>query len=209
MTRIVLVRHGESLWNAQRRLQGHEGVGLSPRGHEQARRTASWVGDRYPRALVVSSDLERAVETAGAIGARIGAGVQVVPELRDRHLGSWSGRVVPELEREEPERVARWRSGHDVFPEVGGESNDDMVLRIRRGLSVVLECIADRGAVVVVTHGGPIFWAVPALCGIPQGALGGPANCGVTVIETRDRVEWRLLAYNQTTHLSFMDGRTA
>lgn len=202
MARVVLIRHGESLWNAQRRLQGHDGVGLSPKGRQQARLTAAWVCAQYPGALLASSDLERAVETAGAIAERLGRASSVVPALRDRDLGSWSGCAVPDLERDEPERVGRWRAGHDVFPEVGGESNDDMVQRIGEGLSELLDLVVERGSVVAVTHGGPIFWSVPALCGIPRGALGGPANCGVTVIETRDRRTWRLLAYNQTTHLS-------
>ncbi len=177
-------------------------MGLSPKGRQQARLTAAWVCAQYPGALLASSDLERAVETAGAIAERLGRASSVVPALRDRDLGSWSGCAVPDLERDEPERVGRWRAGHDVFPEVGGESNDDMVQRIGEGLSELLDLVVERGSVVAVTHGGPIFWSVPALCGIPRGALGGPANCGVTVIETRDRRTWRLLAYNQTTHLS-------
>ena len=64
--------------------------------------------------------------------------------------------------------------------------------------------LRDRGALVVVSHGGPIFWGVPHLCGLPDGVLGPPANCGISVLEWRGALDSgpsRLLAWNQTTHL--------
>jgi broad specificity phosphatase PhoE len=206
MHRLIVVRHGESLWNAERRLQGHDGVGLSERGRTQARRTAEWIGAAHPEAQLASSDLERAVETAAVISEILGAAPMPCPELRDRELGMWSGRAFAELQRDEPDRLARWRAGEDIFPEVGGESNPDMVGRWVRAVRSLLRDIGDRGSLVVVSHGGPIFWGVPALCALPDGVLGPPANCGISVLDWRrepiDERPARLLAWNQTTHLT-------
>jgi probable phosphoglycerate mutase len=206
MHRLIVVRHGESLWNAQRRLQGHDGAGLSERGRSQARLTAEWVAAAHPGAHLVSSDLERAVETAEAFGAALGRRASICHALRDRDLGAWSGRAFSDLQRDEPDRLARWRGGEDIFHEVGGESNRDMVARWTRALRGLL---AEHGAghvLVAISHGGPIFWGVPALCGIPDGALGPPANCGISILEWRsgatDERPARLSAWNQTTHLS-------
>ena len=203
MHRVILVRHGESLWNAERRLQGHEGVGLSDRGRVQARVSAEWLAAVHPAARIATSDLERAVETADAFAAALGRAPRVSHQLRDRDLGDWSGRAFADLQREEPDRLARWRAGEDIFPEVGGESNEDMVARWEAEVRALLAGLGDHGVLVVVSHGGPIFWGVPALCGLPDGVLGPPANCGISVLEWRDGVSGtgRLLAWNQTTHL--------
>jgi glucosyl-3-phosphoglycerate phosphatase len=203
--RLIVVRHGESLWNAERRLQGHEGVGLSDRGRVQARLSAEWVAAAHPDAHLVSSDLERAVETADAFAAALGRPASLAHELRDRDLGAWSGRAFAELQRDEPDRLARWRAGGDIFPEVGGESNAALVARWAADVRSRLDGLGDRGVLVVVSHGGPIFWGVPQLCGLPDGVLGPPANCGISVLEWRGGLDGRparLLAWNQTTHLA-------
>jgi probable phosphoglycerate mutase len=202
--RLIVVRHGESLWNAERRLQGHEGVGLSDRGRVQAQLSAAWVAGGHPDARLVTSDLERAVETAAAFEAALGRTAARAHELRDRDLGAWSGKAFADLQREEPERLARWRAGADIFPEVGGESNADMVERWASVIRELLLGLGDHGVLVVVSHGGPIFWGVPHLCGLPDGVLGPPANCGISVLDWRggfDGRSGRLLAWNQTTHL--------
>ncbi len=204
MHRLIVVRHGESLWNAERRLQGHEGVGLSDRGRVQARLSAEWVAGAHPDARLATSDLERAVETAAAFETALGRPAAQAHELRDRDLGAWSGKAFADLQREEPDRLARWRAGDDVFPEVGGESNADLVWRWATTVRSLLEGLGERGVLVVVSHGGPIFWGVPHLCGLPDSVLGPPANCGISVLEWRGGVDGRpgrLLAWNQTTHL--------
>jgi probable phosphoglycerate mutase len=186
-------------------LQGHEGVGLSDRGRAQARLSAAWVAAVHPGARLATSDLERAVETADAFAAALGRPATVAHELRDRELGAWSGRAFADLQREEPDRLARWRGGEDIFPEVGGESNVAMVDRWASTVRQLLVGLGEKGALVVVSHGGPIFWGVPHLCGLPDGVLGPPANCGISVLEWRqgvgDERPGRLLAWNQTTHL--------
>jgi broad specificity phosphatase PhoE len=205
MRRLILVRHGESLWNAERRLQGHEGVGLSDRGRVQAQRTAEWLAAVHPDARLATSDLERAVETADVFAAALGRTATVSHQLRDRELGDWSGRAFADLQRDEPDRLARWRAGEDIFPEVGGESNEAMVGRWAVEVRALLGRVGERGVLVVVSHGGPIFWGVPDLCGLPDGVLGPPANCGISVLEWRDGLDGRagrLLAWNQTTHLA-------
>jgi probable phosphoglycerate mutase len=201
---LIVVRHGESLWNAERRLQGHEGAGLSDRGRAQARLSAEWVAGAHPDARLATSDLERAVETAAAFETMLGRAAAQAHELRDRDLGAWSGKAFADLQREEPDRLARWRAGADIFPEVGGESNADMVERWATTVRSLLHGLGERGVLVVVSHGGPIFWGVPHLCGLPDGVLGPPANCGISVLEWRGGLDGRpgrLLAWNQTTHL--------
>lgn len=198
-TTVVLVRHGESLWNAERRIQGQSGAGLSPRGHEQARHTAAWVATTHPDALVVASDLDRAVETAAPIGTALGLDVPTDETLRERHFGDWQGRLVADLDADDPDRGARWRRGVDVIGEVGGESDEVFRKRVHDALEAVAEAHAG-GTVVVVSHGGFVWHGIHALLDLPIPTLGPVQNaCTSTVVRRGDR--WSLDAWNQTAHL--------
>ena len=111
MTTILLVRHGETDWNLERRWQGHIDRPLNDVGRAQARALADRL-DSEPFAAVYSSDLARARETAEIVAAAHGLPVHLDPRLREADVGEWSGLTADEIERRYPEGCGR--SGHPV-----------------------------------------------------------------------------------------------
>jgi glucosyl-3-phosphoglycerate phosphatase len=184
--RLVLVRHGETEWNAIGRWQGHGGRGLSSLGRVQAELTADWVAKAFdPIAFIVRSDLERVVETSAPIEERLGVPVRVDERLRELDCGSWSGMTHDEVTAADPERYAAWQRGEDVAPG-GGERVADLQARVTRALRACIDELETGGTAVVVTHGGPIRVGVAGLLGEAVTRLDrtrGPApNCSITVV---------------------------
>ena len=108
-TRLCLVRHGETAWNAERRIQGQLDVPLSSTGHAQARATANWLAQE-DFAAIYSSDLSRALHTAEAVAhlLRLPIGQQVA--LRERHYGVLQGLTFDEAERQQPQACLLYTS---------------------------------------------------------------------------------------------------
>ena len=152
MTTILIARHGESDWNRGRRWQGHADRPLTERGREQARALAVRLA-HIELDAVYSSDLQRAQETAAVVAASQELELQVLPELREVDVGSWSGLTRSEAEERFPEGFARWSSG---FP--GWEDGETYEAMTQRVLDAVQRIAAahDGGRVLVVSHGGPI-----------------------------------------------------
>lgn len=161
-TIIRLLRHGESTWNAARRVQGQSASAgpLTPRGEQEAEAAAEQFATKAPRArIVVSSDLPRALETAVIVARRLNCNIETDPALREQALGVLEGQVVGPEVAQELRRL--WR---EPWPgPAGGESVAELYMRVRNALSG----IAERWPgveVIAVTHGGPIRAAVAA-CG--------------------------------------------
>lgn len=200
--RLVLVRHGESRWNVVGRYQGHANIGLSARGRAQANATAELLAHDYPDAvLLIRSDLERVAQTAAPTAAALGLDVCVDPRLREIDVGTWSGRTIEEIAREDPEGYRAWLRRDDDARHGGGETYAELRRR-------VWECLTERvtnseATVLVFTHGGPIRVAVASALGLPPGGeahLGGVRNCSLTVLKWSDGRP-RLLAYNLTNQV--------
>ena len=211
--RLVLVRHGESVWNVERRVQGHECRGLTDVGHAQAARTGGALagrlaaaGERTPVALV-TSDLGRCRDTAAPIAEALGVDPQVDPALRERSFGRWEGMTRDDLTHDDPDRYARWRAGADVIAEVGGES--DATLR-SRATAVFARLLADDGpdTVVAVTHGGTIWYGLHELLRLDGYRLGQVLNASVSELVVGvpgpaglDPALPHLARFNETSHL--------
>jgi broad specificity phosphatase PhoE len=152
MTTVYLARHGESDWNVERRWQGHTDRPLTDRGREQARRLAERLADIELDAIY-ASDLRRAWETAEAVARPRGVEVVRVPELREVHVGSWSGLTRDECSERFPDAFARWQAGGSGWDD--GESYEAMG---ERTVAAILRLAAEHpdGAILVVSHGGPI-----------------------------------------------------
>lgn len=200
MTRLVLIRHGQSEWNEQHRIQGQSGSGLTERGHQQARGTAAWVAATHPGAGLVSSDLERCRQTAAPIAAALGVAAREDPQVRERSFGRWEGRTLDEIEVDDAELWYRWRSGEDVVREVGGESGEDLAARVSAAFLAHVDDLGEGDTLVVVTHGGPVWHGMHALLGLPWATLGGVGNASVTEI-VRGVHGWWCESWNQTSHL--------
>lgn len=152
MTTVYLARHGESDWNVERRWQGYADRPLTERGREQARALAERLSDVELEA-VYASDLRRAWETAEAVAAPRGLDVVKLPELREVDVGSWSGLTRDECAERFPAAFARWQDGGTGWED--GESYEAMGERIVDAIQR-LAAKHSGGAILVVSHGGPI-----------------------------------------------------
>ena len=181
--RLVLVRHGESTWNAEGRLQGQLDPPLSDRGRDQSRALAAIVNG-VPDDRVVCSDLSRARETAELIGLRP---ARFDERWREIDVGAWGGRTAAEIDAQGGE-LTNWRGGPRTPPD--GEPWDAFATRVAGALD---ELIAAGGPWVVVCHGGCIRAAVAHVTGADALRLGSPPNASATVLELTPRA--RLLVY--------------
>jgi probable phosphoglycerate mutase len=152
VTRVVAIRHGETAWNAEQRLQGHTDIGLNDRGQEQARRLAlALEGEDF--AAVYASDLSRAFATAQAFAAPAGLRVQADTGLRERAFGIFEGHTYGEIEQRWPEGALRWRQRDPQFAPEGGESLE--AFQARSVAAVARLAAAHAGeSIAVVAHGG-------------------------------------------------------
>lgn len=152
MATILLARHGESDWNALLRWQGHADRPLTERGRAQAAALAERLV-AVSLAAVYSSDLIRARDTAQAVAERVRLTVITRRDLREVHVGSWTGLDRRETESRFPDGFRRWLEGGSGWE--GGESYERMAERV---IAAVREIAAghDGETVLVVTHGGPI-----------------------------------------------------
>ncbi|SRR6266568_8251553 len=152
MTELLLVRHGETDWNAERRFQGHADPPLNETGRAQARAVADELADEGLDA-VYSSDLARARETAEIIASHLDAEVRPLRELREIDVGEWQGLTWPEIEERFPEGVLNWHEhGHGWEH---GETYDQLGKRI---VAVLREIAGAHpgGRVLIVGHGGTV-----------------------------------------------------
>lgn len=165
-TRLLLIRHGETEWNRDQRIQGHLDVGLSERGMEQARRLAPLLAEELPP-VIHSSDLRRAYDTALILaGGR--AEVVADPRFREAHLGVFQGLTAAEIEAAYPDEYRAWRSHSATNRPPGGETLDELS---RRCSAALREALGRGGrAVVVVAHGGPVRMMACDLLGLPASA---------------------------------------
>lgn len=201
MKRLLLIRHGESEWNAQRRIQGQAGGGLSPRGHEQARLTAAALAEQRSPVRLLVSDLVRARETAAPISAALRLEAEVDVGLRERDFGRWAGVLRRDAQTEDPEIWRRWAEGEDVIGELGGESSQAFGSRVDETLGRILAATSDDEATVVVAHGGPIWHGCHQLLDLRPGTLGGVANASITEIDVDGPQGRWLERWNETGHL--------
>jgi 2,3-bisphosphoglycerate-dependent phosphoglycerate mutase len=163
MTTLLLVRHGETDWNADGRLQGHTDRPLSDYGRRQARELGDQLKDeeRADEQLeaIYSSDLARARETAEIVGARLGLPVVLDPDLREKDWGTWEGLTAVERDR----------------VEFVGETTEAHQERILRALRRIAERHPGDRRVLVVTHGGSMRRVQTAAMGMAMPVV---ENCG-------------------------------
>jgi len=154
-TRIIAVRHGETAWNVDTRLQGQLDIPLNDRGREQARRMARSLQDDAPD-VIYSSDLSRARETADAVALALGrplAAVTTDTGLRERCFGIWQGHTYAEVEQGWPAEAERWRKREPGFGPVDGETLQGFFDR-SVATATRLAAAHPGQTVLLVAHGG-------------------------------------------------------
>ncbi len=146
--RLLLVRHGQSTWNAEGRWQGTEDPPLSSLGVRQARHAAQHLGSFD---AIVASTLQRAATTASIIAEELGVGpVQTDPDLRERHAGTLQGLTRDEILERHPQHL----EDRSLVP--GWEPDDEVIERAVAALARVAVAVGAAGTALVVTHGGVI-----------------------------------------------------
>jgi glucosyl-3-phosphoglycerate phosphatase len=214
--RLVMLRHGQTEYNASSRMQGQLDTELSDLGREQAAAAAEVLAKRQP-VLIVSSDLRRALDTAVVLGERSGLPVLVDTRLRETHLGDWQGLTHLEVDAAAPGARLAWRDNARWAPH-GGESRVDVAAR---SMPLVTELIAEQGEwgfdeperpVVLVAHGGLIAALTAALLGLPVDnwpILGGMGNAswvqlsGHSAVDAAsEAIRWRLDVWNASAQVA-------
>jgi glucosyl-3-phosphoglycerate phosphatase len=215
---LVMLRHGQTDFNADSRMQGQLDTHLTELGLAQAAAAAEVLAKRQPL-LIVSSDLRRAYDTAVVLGERIGSPVYVDERLRETHLGDWQGLTHRQIDDDTPGARMAWRDDARWAPH-GGESRVDVA---RRSLPLIAELVAQQaewGAdeadrpVVLVAHGGLIAALTAKLLDLPVDnwpVLGGMGNASWTQLSGHsddgadadlEQIRWRLNVWNASAQVA-------
>lgn len=194
--RVLLVRHGRTAWNAERRFQGQADPPLDDVGRAQAYEAAGLLATLAPD-IVVSSDAMRAMQTAMPIGELTGLDVLPDARLRERSLGHWEGLTRDEVQERYPDEYADWIAGRDVSRR-GGETRAEVA---RRAYAAFAD-LPDVATALIVTHSATAMALCSQLLGLRQEVhvLGPLANCHWSELVAEAALShertWRLRAHN-------------
>ncbi|GAB2927541.1 histidine phosphatase family protein [Nonomuraea fastidiosa] len=189
----MCLRHGQTLWNVEQRFQGHSDIPLDETGMAQAERAASLLAALRPT-MIVSSDLQRANDTAQALGRLVGLDVAIDKDFRERGGGEWEGLTREEIAARWPEEYAAWEAP-------GGEPVTEVATRVANAMRRWAARLDDDGLLVVASHGAALRLGICELLGLPEQlwpAIGGLGNCSWSVLQ-EGRRGWRLLEHNAGT----------
>ncbi|MGC9561068.1 histidine phosphatase family protein [Brachymonas sp. M4Q-1] len=203
-TRLLVIRHGETAWNAARRIQGHTDIPLDATGVAQAEHLAEALADS-PIHAVYTSDLQRAEQTARIIAAPHQAPVTPLPALRERGFGSIEGMTFLDFEVQRPQDSMHWRKRTpDWTPPEGGES----LLTLRERIVATVNAIGARHNgqhVAIVSHGGvlDILYRAATRQGLQAARTWYLPNCAINrLLWTPDGLT--LIGWGDTRHLDDM-----
>jgi broad specificity phosphatase PhoE len=202
MTRIVLVRHGQTAWNRERRFRGQADVELDEFGLRQAEATGRYVAARWPVVAVYASPLRRAIKTAQAIARAQGLTVNPLEGLLDINFGEWQGQLGQEVAQRYPEMYRAWGEAPHTVHLPGGERLDDVRGRVVAALDEVVARHTGQD-VALVSHtvvnrvllcavlgwGNDRFWRI------------GQGTCAVNVFDVGGDGDFTIGVINDTCHL--------
>lgn len=191
--KIVLWRHGQTTWNVERRFQGSTDIPLDDTGREQAVRAARLLAALDP-AAIIASPLQRAADTARALGDVTGLPIAFDPDLSERGGGEWEGLTSDEIR-------TRYPSQHALWQPPGGETTEQVAKRVTAAIERGLARLADGGLLVVASHGAALRLGMLRWLGFPEdlwSRFGGLSNCSWSVL-SEGRGGWRLAEHNAGT----------
>ncbi|SMD06055.1 alpha-ribazole phosphatase [Sporomusa malonica] len=154
MTRLIVVRHGQTLWNLERKYQGHSDIALNDKGLRQAEAVAARLSEETIDA-VYASDLSRAFKTAECIAAKHGLKVNLVPELREIKFGDWEGLTYEQISDRWPGLLGKLWTTPDELEIPGGETFHQLKERAYAAIKKIVDAHPEQ-TVIVVAHGGTI-----------------------------------------------------
>jgi glucosyl-3-phosphoglycerate phosphatase len=199
---VIIWRHGETDHNASGIWQGQLDTMLSDKGREQALTAAAALAV-YSPSVIVSSDLQRAADTARSLASRVGLQVRYDDRLREIHAGLWQGMTAGDVAEQFPEENAALAAGEDIRRGVHGESLRQVAKRTRAAVDELLVEVARGDCAVVVTHGVSGRAVVASLVGLDQHlawrSLAGLHNCHWAELHEYAS-SWRIVAWNVGTN---------
>jgi len=201
-TELYLVRHGETRWTAEARMQGQQDSPLTARGIAQAqavgRRLCSEHFDH-----IYSSDLQRVVDTAQPLADLLDHQIRIEPRLRERHYGIWEGLTYADMEEAHNELYQRYRTQR-YEPDFLIPEAETIRQLVTRGMTIIEELAAHHKGerIAIFSHGGTLSAILRTMLGVP---LGGKhafrlTNGGISTI-TREAEDWQVHTVNEMAHL--------
>jgi broad specificity phosphatase PhoE len=195
---LIIWRHGETDHNASGIWQGQLDTALSDRGRAQAQ-TAAAALVAYSPSVIVSSDLQRAADTARALASRVGLQVRFDQRLREIHAGRWQGMTAGDVAEQFPVEQAALQAGEDIHRGVHGESLSQVAQRTAAAVEALLRDLAPGECAVIATHGVAGRSIVAGLVGLDQHtawqSFAGLHNCHWAQLHEYARA-WRIVAWN-------------
>jgi probable phosphoglycerate mutase len=211
VTRLIAIRHGETDWNAARRLQGHVDVPLNEQGRAQAQAVAQALmatGEEHDHdhdaiAAGYASDLSRAFETGRAIAEAVHAPITAVRNLRERHFGDWEGNNYADLSVEFPADTERWRK-HD--PEWGPPGATENLRQFGERIGQTVQELAAQHVgqqIVIATHGGvlDVLYRLATGLGVQDTRTWDLGNAAINRLLWTPESGLKLVGWGDTRHL--------
>ena len=195
---LIVWRHGETDHNAGGIWQGQLDTPLSDKGREQAQNAAVAIAAYHP-SLIVSSDLQRAADTARTLASRLGLEVRYDGRLREIHVGQWQSMAAGDVAEQFPEAQAALAAGEDIRRGVDGESLGEVAQRTRAAVDELLADVAPGHCAVIATHGVAGRAIVASLVGMDQHvawqSIAGLHNCHWAELGEY-AAGWRIVSWN-------------
>lgn len=209
-TKLCLIRHGETSWNAERRLQGHTDIPLNNKGIQQARQMAQAIKNtKLSFDALYTSDLKRAADTANAIVELFGVEARVDSALRERHFGALQGLTIQEAPLLQP-TIWQAHIARDLEHELdGGESIHQFALRVQTVLDKIQEQHTGQ-TILLVSHGGTLDMVYRIACkqALSTERVASVPNASLNWITHQEGEGWSVERWADTRHLegSALDG---
>jgi broad specificity phosphatase PhoE len=202
--RLILVRHGETEWNATLRYQGHANIPLNEQGRAQARAAGARLA-RYGATAIYTSDILRAAETAEIIGGALGLAPRPMSDLREIDVGQWEGLTPEELYRRFPEHMEAFDRDPARTVRLGGESYAQLQERALVALNTIHAAHPGDELVLGVSHGGTIRALLCHIIGLDLAHFGRLWLDNGSFTELRHGSHgWRLVRLNDAAHIEGM-----
>ena len=198
--KLYIIRHGQTDWNVEGKIQGRQDIPLNDMGRRQARALADGMKSR-PVASVYSSPQKRAMETAEAIAGPLGLTVKAVPQLMEIGYGDWEGRSAEDILTTDRELYESWWQHPATVAPPGGETLNQVDERCRQAWDMIRSGM--KGDTAVVAHGGTLaHFIVHLLKGQPDAEEIVVGNASITTVEYDPETGiCRLLELNDCSHL--------
>lgn len=199
--KIYLIRHGQTDWNLEGKIQGRHDVSLNETGSKQAELLAMGM-DKRPVVQIFSSRQKRALETAQAVGRRQHVAVTVIDGLEEVEFGEWEGKTWDEISREYPEEFKVWCTEPAEIVPPGGESRPQIYRRIGNALKEILR--RSRGDIAIISHGAALAYMVSIML---EKELGDHdeiivKNASISTVEyDRETGKFHMAEANDVSHL--------